>query len=68
MEIILIWVEQKGWAIDPIPNCSNCSKQMIMVGWIEEYAEFECPDCHIKDIINPHTWNEENSNGKKGKN
>lgn len=60
-------MEQKGWAIDPIPSCPDCHKKMRQSSWIENFMEFECSDCDNRQMIDPKTWNEEHGNGFLGK-
>lgn len=66
-------LEQKGWALDPIPTCTNCGKALVIAEHLltpipltVTQRAFVCPMEGLQYTIDMVTWNEQNGNGFLG--
>ena len=55
--------EQRGWALDPIPQCEQCQTQLRDLDVTGDVVTMGCPQCHAQQLIHMSSWNEDHGNG-----
>lgn len=60
-------MEQRGWALDPIPTCDECSKELVGDEAGVTTVDMTCPECGKVVTIDMTRWNEDHGNGFNGR-